>query len=34
VSGEPKLDVGNEGEVDEEVTVPELDKVAALGSEA
>ena len=26
--------MGNEGEVDEEVVVPELDRVAALGSEA
>jgi hypothetical protein len=34
VSGEPKLEVGNEGDVDEEVVVPELDRVAALGSEA
>ena len=32
MSGEPKLEVGNEGEVDE-VAVPELDSVAALGSE-
>jgi len=34
VSGEPKLEVGNEGDVDDEVVVPELDRVAALGSEA
>lgn len=34
MSGEAKLDVGNEGEVDDEVAVPELDRVAALGSEA
>jgi len=33
VSGEPKLEVGNEGDVDDEVVVPELDRVAALGSE-
>lgn len=29
--GEAKLDVGNDGEVDDEVAVPELDSVAALG---
>ena len=34
VRGEPKLDVGNEGEVEDEVAVPELDSVAALGREA
>jgi len=33
VRGEPKLDVGNDGEVDVEVAVPELDSVAALGRE-
>jgi hypothetical protein len=33
VSGEPKLE-GNEGDVDDEVVVPELDRVAVLGSEA
>lgn len=33
MSGEPKLEVGNEGDVDDEVVVPELDRVAALGSE-
>lgn len=35
MSGEPKLEVvGKEGDVDDEVAVPELDRVAALGSEA
>lgn len=34
MSGELKLEVGNEGDVDDEVVVPELDRVAALGSEA
>ena len=34
VRGEPKFDVGKEGEVEDEVAVPELDSVAALGREA